>query len=195
MAADPLAGLREAAPQLALLTDPAECCAYGFDNSRRARQPLAVALAENAAQVQAVVRWCAAQGRPLTVRGRGTNTVGATVPLEGGVVLSLERMQRVLEYRPADRYIRVEAGALNAQVQEVAAEDGLFWPPDPTSAAYSSIGGNLGCNAGGPRAVRYGTCRDNILGLSAVLGDGNLIRVGSRTTKGCLLYTSPSPRD
>lgn len=184
MAADPLAGLREAAPQLALLTDPAECCAYGFDNSRRARQPLAVALAENAMQVQAVVRWCAAQGRPLTVRGRGTNTVGATVPLEGGVVLSLERMQRVLEYRPADRYIRVEAGALNAQVQEVAAEDGLFWPPDPTSAAYSSIGGNLGCNAGGPRAVRYGTCRDNILGLSAVLGDGSLIRVGSRTTKG-----------
>lgn len=166
-----------------LLTDPADCLAYGFDNSRREQNPAAVVLAEQVADVQAVVRWCAQHHRPLTVRGRGTNTVGASVPLANGVVLSMERLDRIIDYQPADRFIEVEAGVLNQSVQEHVAGAGLFWAPDPTSAPYSSVGGNLGCNAGGPKAVRYGTCRDNILGLSAVIGNGDLIRVGARTTK------------
>lgn len=178
-----LRSLESLLPAGRVLTDPADCVAYSFDNSRRSERPWAVVLAHSEAEIQTLVRWCASEGRALTVRGRGTNTVGATVPEPGGVVLSLERMQKVLEYSPADRSITVEAGCLNQMVQAHCAADGLFWPPDPTSAAYSSIGGNLGCNAGGPRAVRYGTCRDNTLGLRAVLGDGRLIRVGSRTTK------------
>ncbi len=166
-----------------VLTDAADCIAYAFDNSRRSVTPRAVVLASNEVEIAAAVRWCMETRTPLTVRGRGTNTVGATVPLAGGLVLSLERMNRVLDYSPADRSITVEAGCLNQQVQEIAGADRLFWPPDPTSAAYSSIGGNLGCNAGGPHAVRYGTCRDNILGLAAIIGDGSRIRVGSKTTK------------
>lgn len=166
-----------------VLTDAADCVAYAFDNSRRSVPPRAVVMANKPSDVEQTVRWCAGRGIPLTVRGRGTNTVGASVPLSDGIALSLERMNRVIDYSPADRMITVEAGCLNQTVQEYARKDGLFWAPDPTSAAYSSVGGNLGCNAGGPHAVRYGTCRDNILGLSAVIGDGSRIRVGSRTTK------------
>lgn len=173
----------EASLQGDVLTDPADCLAYGFDNSRREQNPAAVVIANHAHDVQAAVRWCARHQRPLTVRGRGTNTVGASVPLAHGLVLSMERMDRVIDYQPADRYIEVEAGILNQAVQDHVAPDGLFWAPDPTSAPYSSVGGNLGCNAGGPKAVRYGTCRDNVLGLSAVIGNGELIRVGARTTK------------
>lgn len=166
-----------------VLVDPADCMAYSFDNSRRSVVPCAVVLAEDENDISATLQWCIQTRTPLTVRGRGTNTVGASVPVEAGLVLSLERMNRIVEYAPDDRSITVEAGCLNQSVQETAAADGLFWPPDPTSAAYSSVGGNLGCNAGGPHAVRYGTCRDNILGLRAVIGDGSVIRVGSRTTK------------
>lgn len=166
-----------------LSTDPSDCMAYGFDNSRRSELPAGVVRARDVADVAATIDLCRQYRVPLTVRGRGTNTVGATVPIPGGVVLSLETMTRVIEYAPEDRYIVVEAGCLNNQVQDHVRNDGLFWAPDPTSAAYSSVGGNLGCNAGGPRAVRYGTCRDNVLGLEAVLGDGSVIRVGSRTTK------------
>lgn len=175
----------ELAAQLrgSLLTDPADCLAYGFDNSRREQTPAAVVLADSVPDVQATVRWCARHKRPLTVRGRGTNTVGASVPLANGVVLSMERLDQVIDYQPADRYIEVQAGMLNQGVQDHVEGEGLFWAPDPTSAPYSSVGGNLGCNAGGPKAVRYGTCRDNVLGLSAVIGNGELIRVGARTTK------------
>ncbi len=184
MAIDPpLDGLVRQLGANSVLADPADCIAYSFDNSRRAVSPRAVVLASTPADVAATVRWCGETHTPLTVRGRGTNTVGATVPLESGLVLSLERMNRVIDYSPADRTITVEGGCLNQTVQDTARSDHLFWPPDPTSAAYSSVGGNLGCNAGGPHAARYGTCRDNILGLSAVIGDGSLIRVGSRTTK------------
>ena len=170
------------------LTDPADCLTYGYDNSRRQAMPQAVAQAESHDEVRAVAAACHAARVPLTVRGRGTNTTGATVPLAGGVVLSLERMNRILELRPADRLLVCEAGVLNGEVQQAAGEHGLFWPPDPTSAGYSSIGGNIGCNAGGPRAVKYGTVRDNILGLRAVLADGREIRTGCRTTKGVVGY-------
>lgn len=170
------------------LTDPADCLTYAYDNSRRQAKPQAVALAESHDEVRAIAAACHEQRVALTVRGRGTNTTGATVPLAGGVVLSLERMNRVLEVAPADRYLVCEGGTLNGDVQAAAGEHGLFWPPDPTSAGYSSVGGNIGCNAGGPRAVKYGTVRDNILGLRAVLADGREIRTGCRTSKGVVGY-------
>lgn len=170
------------------LTDPADCLTYGYDNSRRSAMPQAVAQAESHDEVRAIAAACQQARVPLTVRGRGTNTTGATVPVAGGVVLSLERMNRILEVSPADRLLVCEAGALNGEVQAAAAAHGLFWAPDPTSAGYSSIGGNIGCNAGGPRAVKYGTVRDNVLGLRAVLADGREIRTGCRTTKGVVGY-------
>jgi D-lactate dehydrogenase len=171
-----------------LRTDPAECLTYAFDNSRRHVLPDAVALPTEAAQVVAIVRACRAHGVPVVARGRGTNTTGATVPVDGGVVVSFERMDRILAIRPGDRVAVVQPGVLNGDLQRALAAHGLFWPADPTSAAYSTIGGNLACNAGGPRAVKYGATRDNVLALTVVTGAGELVRCGTATTKGAAGY-------
>lgn len=168
--------------------DPAERLAYGYDNSRQSAMPAAVAWAENEAQVQDIVRFCHRHEIPLTARGLASNTVGATVPVKGGIVLSLERMNRVLTIQDSDRYAIVEPGITNAKLQISLAEQGFFWPPDPTSAAYSTVGGNLACNAAGPSAVKYGSSRDNVLGLRAVTGAGHLINTGVYTTKGVVGY-------
>ncbi|MEZ5465801.1 MAG: FAD-linked oxidase C-terminal domain-containing protein [Lysobacteraceae bacterium] len=167
----------------ALLTDPGECLAYGYDNSRRRATPAAVVLPDNADQLQRLVQLCREHQMPITARGRGTNTTGASVPVEGGVVVSFERMNRILRISPDDRVAVVEPGVLNGDLQTALSEHGLFWPPDPTSAPYSSVGGNLACNAGGPRAVRWGSSRDNVLGLVAITGCGERIRCGAPTSK------------
>ena len=183
-----LTQLRAALPPDALLTDPADCLTYAYDNSRRLAMPQAVVFAQSHDEVAAVVAICHAHAIPLTARGRGTNTTGATVPLAGGVVLSLERMTRILSVSPGDRLLICEAGTLNGDVQREAAKYGLFWAPDPTSAAYSTVGGNLACGAGGPRAVKYGTARDAVLGLRAVTGDGRTLKTGATTTKSVVGY-------
>lgn len=171
-----------------LLTDPAECLSYGYDNSRQISMPKAVAFALSDMEIQSLIRICRQHGIAVTARGRGTNTTGASVPLAGGLVISLERMNRILKLSAGDRMIQCEAGALNGDIQRAAAEHGLFWAPDPTSADFSTVGGNLACGAGGPRAVKYGTVRDNVLGLSAVTGSAELIRAGCHTTKGVVGY-------
>ncbi|TWI14195.1 FAD-binding oxidoreductase [Aerolutibacter ruishenii] len=169
-------------------TDPSERLAYAFDNSRRESLPDAVALPTTREQVIALIRACRAHRVPLVARGRGTNTTGATVPVAGGVVVSFERMNRILDIRPGDRCAVVEPGVLNGDLQAVLQPHALFWPPDPTSAAFSTVGGNLACNAGGPRAVKYGASRDNVLALTAVTGAGELIECGTATTKGATGY-------
>ncbi len=181
-------GLRAAVGEGQYSLDPADCLPYGYDNSRRMALPQALAFATTHEQVASIVRLCHDHFIPVTTRGRGTNTTGATVPIAGGLVLSLERMDRILEVNPADRLAIVEAGVTNGAVQTAAAEQGQFWAPDPTSAAYSSVGGNLACNAAGPHAVKYGTCRENTLGLVAVTGTGETLRTGVRTTKGVIGY-------
>ncbi len=171
-----------------VLDDPADCWPYGYDNSRRQALPAAVAFATEEGPIVELVRLCGAEGLPLIARGRGTGTTGATVPDRGGIVLSLERMDRILEIDPANRLARVEPGVTNQQLQDALAPHGFFWPPDPTSAATCTIGGNLAYNSAGPRAVKYGTPRENTLGLRAVTGAGEAIRTGVRTTKGVVGY-------
>ena len=172
----------------ALCTDLADCWTYGYDNSKRHALPQAVVFATEHAQVEAVLRLCNELLVPLTVRGRGTGTTGASVPVRGGLVLSLERMNRVLEFAPDDRYLVVEPGLTNQALQDHLKPAGFFWPPDPTSAAVCSIGGNLAHNSAGPRAVKYGTPRDNTLGLRAVTGGGETLQTGVYTTKGVVGY-------
>lgn len=169
-------------------TDPDERLAYSYDNSRRQSLPDAVALPVDAAQVQALVRACRTARVPLVPRGRATNTTGAAVPVAGGVVVSMERMDRIVDIRPGDRCAVVQPGVLNGALQQALAGHGLFWPPDPTSAAFSTVGGNLACNAGGPRAVKYGASRDNVLAITAVTGAGELVTLGTATTKGSTGY-------
>ena len=180
--------LAEVLPPERLLTDPSDCLAYGYDNSKRVAMPQAVAFALAHDEVVAILRLCHEFSTVLVTRGRGTNTTGATVPIHGGIVLSMERMNRILRISPGDRLIECEAGTLNGDVQAEAAKHGLFWAPDPTSAGYSTVGGNLACCAGGPRAVKYGTARDNVLGLRAVTGAGVELKTGCTTTKGVVGY-------
>jgi len=170
------------------LLDPADCWSYGADNSRLHAAPEAVVFARDARAIVELVQLCRRLKSPLIVRGRGTGTTGAVVPQRGGVVLSLERMNRILEVDPANRWLIAEAGVTNTEVQQAAGREGFFWPPDPTSSAFCTIGGNLACNAAGPRAVKYGTPRDNTLGLAAVAGTGEALRTGVYTTKGVVGY-------
>ena len=169
-------------------TDAADRVAYAYDNSRRRGAAGAVAFPETAEEVAEIVRGCAESRWPLVARGLGSNTTGAAVPANDALVVSLERMCRIEPVRAADRYVVAQAGATNAAVQKAARAAGFFWPPDPTSAAYSTIGGNLACNAAGPHAVKYGTPRENVLGLTAVTGGGEIVRLGTRTTKGVVGY-------
>ncbi len=182
------AQLRAIFPAGSILTDPADCWVYGYDNSKRQVLPDAVAFPQSHDQALALVRLCNEHGVPLTARGRGTGTTGATVPLQHGVVASFERMNRVLEFSADNRFIVVEPGITNQAVQDYLKPHGFFWPPDPTSAAFCSVGGNLAYNSAGPRAVKYGTPRDNTLGLRAITGAGEALRLGVYTTKGVVGY-------
>jgi len=172
----------------AVHTGAADRLAYAYDNSRLNAQPDAVVFPTEHAQVEALVRACREHRVPLTARGRGSNTTGATVPVEGGVVASFERMNRILRIDPANRLAVVEPGVINGDLQAALAPHGLFWPPDPGSSPWCSIGGNLACNAAGPRAVKYGTPRENTLGLRAVAGTGEGFRCGTFTSKGATGY-------
>jgi D-lactate dehydrogenase len=169
-------------------TRDAERIAYAYDNSRRNALPDAVVFVQEHAQAEALVRACREHHVPVTARGRGTNTTGATVPVDGGVVVSFERMNRILRIDPDNRLAIVEPGVLNGDLQRALAPHGFFWPPDPTSSPWCSIGGNLACNSAGPRTVKYGSPRENTLGLRAVAGSGESFRCGTYTSKGATGY-------
>jgi D-lactate dehydrogenase len=169
-------------------TDPADCWVYGYDNSRRHSLPDVVIFALSHDDIVKVVELCFEHNIALTARGRASGTTGGAVPVQGGVVLSLERMQKIISFDPANRAMVVEPGVLNSEVQSLAKSKGFFWPPDPTSSAYCSIGGNLACNAAGPRSLKYGTTRENTLGVHAVIGTGETIECGVYTTKGVVGY-------
>lgn len=171
-----------------LRTDPADCWPYSYDNSRRQALPQAVAYATSHEEVRDIVRLCNEFSVPIVARGLGSSTTGSAVPVAGGLVLALERMNRVLRFSPEDRLMVVETGITNTTAQAEAAKAGFFWGPAPTSAAYSTVGGNLACNAGGPSTVKYGTPRDNVLGLRIVTGAGEELRTGVYTTKGVMGY-------
>ncbi|QNK00058.1 FAD-binding oxidoreductase [Dyella telluris] len=175
-------------PGDAMATGMAERLAYAYDNSRRNALPDAVVFPTTHEQTEALVQACRAHRVPVIGRGRGTNTTGATVPVDGGVVVSFERMNRILRIDPDNRLAVVEPGVLNGDLQQALKHHGFFWPPDPSSSPWCSIGGNLACNSAGPRTVKYGSPRENTLGLRAVAGTGEGFRCGTYTSKGATGY-------
>lgn len=183
-----LAALSGVFPQDRLFSDPVDCFAYAYDNSRIFHQPIAVVFPLTAEEVQTVIRFANTFKVPVVPRGRGTGTAGGSVPEAGGVVLSLERMNTIITIDPDNRMATVQPGVLNQVLQETIKPVGFFWPPDPSSAAYCSIGGNLATCAAGPHAVKYGVARDHVLGLKAVTGTGDLITTGCYTSKGVVGY-------
>lgn len=167
-----------------LLLDPGDCWPYGYDNSKLHRLPDAVVLPQTHEQIIACVALCNQHQIALTTRGRGTGTTGASVPVRGGIILSTERMDQIISFDAGNRSVRVQTGITNLALQNFLHAEGFFWPPDPSSAEFCSVGGNLACNAAGPRAIKYGTTRENTLQLKAVTGAGNTIVAGNKTSKG-----------
>lgn len=188
LAPDLLSALQAQFPPERLFTDPVDCYAYAYDNSRNFRPPQAVVFPLTVEEIQAVVKLCNQHRVPVVPRGRGTGTAGGSVPEQGGIALSLERMNRIIKVDPDNRMAIIEPGVLNEELQDAARAQGFFWPPDPSSAPYCTVGGNLATCAAGPHAVKYGVARDHVLGLKAVTGNGDLIKTGCYTTKGVVGY-------
>jgi glycolate oxidase len=156
-------------------TAPEIRISYAFDATNIRRAPLAVVFPEAAEDVEAVLEVCAAGSLPVVPRGAGTGFAGGTVPPEGGVVLSTERLCRTVSIDPDRRQAVVEPGVVNAALQREAAKSGLMFPPDPSSMEVCTIGGNVAQDSGGPRALKYGVTRDYVLGVEAVLYGGRTL--------------------
>ncbi len=184
MALEVLTELVDALPAGVVLTDPDDLERYRHDWSRDASAgtPDAVVRALDAGQVQTAVRWAAAHRVPVVPRGAGSGLSGGSSAVDGGIVISLERM-RAIEVDAACRVAVVEPGALNAEVKAACAEHGLWYPPDPSSFEICSIGGNVATNAGGLCCVKYGVTTDYVLGLDVVLADGTLVTLGGKRIK------------
>lgn len=181
---DVLSELVAALPPGVVTTDPATVEGYRFDWSRDASAgtPTAVVRAEDAGQVQEAVRWAARHHVPVVPRGAGSGLSGGSSAVDGGIVLSLERM-RAVEIDAECQVAVVEPGAMNAEVKAAARLEGLWYPPDPSSFEICSIGGNVATNAGGLCCVKYGVTTDYVLGLDVVLADGTLVTLGGKRIK------------
>lgn len=173
-----------------VLTGEDELRAYSRDQGPLAQpvEPAVVVLAESIEEVQHVVRCAHRLGVPLVARGAGTSLSGGAHAVARCVVLSLERMNRILEVRPEDELAMVEPGVINADLNIAVAPHGLMYAPDPASHTISTLGGNVATNAGGLRCAKYGVTRDSVLALDVVLADGTLIHTGHSTFKGVAGY-------
>ena len=173
-----------------VLVDPASTERFSRDRADWAPvgAPAAVVLAESAEDVRHVVRLCYERGIPVIARGAGTGLSGGANAVDGCVVVSLERMDRVLAVDAVERLAVVQPGVVNDRLRAEVAEHGLWYPPDPPSSPWSTIGGNVATNAGGLCCVKYGVTRDYVLALEVVTGTGELVRLGRRTAKGVAGY-------
>ncbi|MFH5821260.1 FAD-binding oxidoreductase [Georgenia sp. AZ-5] len=185
-AARVLAALRRELPADRVRADADTLAAYAGDASGLlpAGPPAAVAAPRTVPEVQAVMRIATALRAPVVVRGAGSGLAGGATASPGGIVLTTEALDRILEIRPEDELAVVEAGVVTAALDRAVTPHGLRYAPDPASAEYSTIGGNIATNAGGLRCCKYGVTRESVLALDVVLADGTLMRVGHRTIKG-----------
>ncbi|PYP72773.1 MAG: FAD-binding oxidoreductase [Gemmatimonadetes bacterium] len=177
-----MARLKEIVGPTYVLTRPEDVVVYEQDAFLVARAlPDIVVLPGSTAEVAGVVRLVHEAGVPLVVRGAGTGLNGGSIPIAGGVMLVLTRMNRIVELDPRNRLAVVEPGAINVDVTAAAAQHGLFYAPDPGSQTVSTIGGNVGNNAGGPHCLSYGVTGNHVLAMEVVLASGDVTWVGSRS--------------
>jgi glycolate dehydrogenase FAD-linked subunit len=173
-----------------LLTDADVVEAYRRDEARLVEpgRPLGVVLARDVGDVQTTLRWATRHRVPVVARGAGTGLSGGASATDGCIVLSLAKMDAIVELNAEDQLAVVEPGVINADLQKAAAAHGLMFAPDPASFEISTIGGNVATNAGGLRCVKYGVTREAVLGLEVVLADGRVLNTGRRTVKGVAGY-------
>ena len=184
------ASLRRALTQLSrqlpageILLDDATLKRFSGDKWFATARPDAAALASSTKSVSTILAFAHEHRIPVTPRGAGHGYVGGCVPVQGGIVLSVEKMNRILEVNDRDFVAVVQPGVITATLQKAVEKKRLFYPPDPASRADCSLGGNIATNAGGPRCLKYGVTRDYVLGLEVVLADGTITRLGGRAHK------------
>jgi len=177
-----LAALGRLFPAARLLSTEAGLAPFESDGLTAFRaQPLAVVIPESSAEVIAAVRLCHQHAVPFVARGSGTSLSGGSVPVAGGVVIALNRLNKILRLDAAQRIAVVEPGAINTSISQAAARHRLYYAPDPSSQQICTIGGNVAFNAGGAHCLKYGMTSNHVLGLTAVLPDGELIELGGES--------------
>jgi glycolate oxidase len=171
-----------------VLSIPEDRWTYAYDATDLAHLPDLVVFPGSAEEIAAIVKLANQHRFPVVPRGAGTGRVGGSVPIQGGVVLVMTRLNRILEINPEDMVAVVEPGVVTGVLKRAAAAQNLYYPPDPGSADYCTIGGNVATGAGGAMAVQYGVTRDYVLGLTVVLPTGEIIEAGARTIKSVVGY-------
>ena len=171
-----------------VLSTPEDLAVYGYDATFAEHRPDVVVLPRSSEQVSQVVVLAACERTPLVTRGMGSGMAAASVPFDGGITLAMTRMNRILEIDEVNATARVESGIVTADLQTAVEKRGLFYPPDPSSMRHSTIGGNIACNAGGPRCLKYGVTGDYVLGLTVVLADGRILHTGGKCIKDVVGY-------
>lgn len=161
---------------------------YSFDGSKKVYMPEAVVFPGTTSQVSQILKLCSHHRLPVTVRGAGTGMTGGALPVAGGLVMTMTRMNRIIEIDPPNQIAIVEPGVITGDLQRQAKKHSLCYPPDPASLKFCTIGGNAAECAGGPSAVKYGVTKDYIIGLELVLASGDIITTGVRTQKGVTGY-------
>ena len=187
---DLLSQLRTAFPDLHLITDLDILESYRRDQAQfvDAGMPLTVAFPRSASEVQELVRFAAADKLPIVPRGAGSGLSGGANAIDGCLVICLDRMNQILDIDASNLTAVVQPGVLNADLKREVASHGLYYPPDPASSEFSTIGGNIATNAGGLCCLKYGVTGDFVLGLEVIQGDGTSLRTGRRTRKGVAGY-------
>jgi glycolate oxidase subunit GlcD len=182
--------LQDALGRDGVLLDPDVTASYARDQAMLAPAgtPAAVVLPRSTADVVAVMQVAARHGVPVVPRGAGSVLAGASNAVDGAITMVMTRMDAVLEVAPADRLAVVQPGVVNKSLRDAVAGAGLFYPPDPSSYDWCTLGGNLSTNSGGLCCVKYGVTTDYVLGLEVVLADGRVLRTGRRTVKGVAGY-------
>lgn len=165
-----------------------ELICYAYDATNKLSVPDAVVFPSTPEEISLILKMANSEGFPVIPRGAGTGFSGGSVPVEGGVVVSFERMKKIIEIDIENLIAVVEPGVVTWDLQQAVEKLGLFYPPDPSSLKFSTIGGNIAECAGGPRAVKYGVTKDYVLGLEVVLPTGEIINTGVRTAKGVVGY-------
>jgi len=171
-----------------VLHSPEDLAVYSYDGTFEEHRPDLVVLPRSTDQVSQVIQIAARERIPVVTRGMASGLAAASVPFSGGIVLCMTRMDRVLEIDEQNAIAHVEAGVVTADLQALVEKKGLFYPPDPSSIRHSTIGGNIACNAGGPRCLKYGVTGDYVLGLTVVLADGQIVKTGGKVIKDVVGY-------
>jgi len=158
--------------------------AYSYDAAPMQQSlPDAVVMPQSTQEVQQVMRVAARHQIPIVTRGEGSNLCAGTIPVGGGIVLVVNRMNKIVEIDEQNLTITVQSGVRTSDIHQAVEARGLFYPPDPGSMVISTIGGNIALNSGGLRGLKYGTTKDYVLGLEAVLPNGEIIRIGGKLMK------------